>query len=126
MDTAELDLFQLVLVAVALEWVPLVLKAEEAFQVSEAADGEKAPLAVMVDTGEGSLLVSAAVAVAVEGVHPALIAVAVAEETLQALGAVGDAEQEGTVVSVDQRGWGKNLEAGGHEEKVKVADLAVA
>lgn len=124
MDTAELDLFQLVLVAAALEWVPLVLKAEEASQVSEAADGEKAPLAVMVDAGEGSLQVFVAVAVAVEGVHPALIAVDVVEETLQALGAVGDAEQEGTVVSVDQRGWGKNLEAGG--EKVKVADLAVA
>lgn len=57
-DTAELDFLHLALVAVALEWVPLVLKAEGAFQVSEAA--------------------------AVVGVNQVLTVVVVAEVTLQA------------------------------------------
>lgn len=78
-DTAELDLLHLALVAVALEWVPLVLKAEGAFQVSEAVDKERDPLVVMVSAGMGSLQVS--VAAAVVGV---LTVVVVAEVTLQA------------------------------------------
>ena len=78
-DTAELDFLHLALVAVALEWVPLVLKAEGAFQVSEAVDKERDPLVVMVSAGMGSLQVS--VAAAVVGV---LTVVVVAEVTLQA------------------------------------------
>ena len=77
--TAELDFLHLALVAVALEWVPLVLKAEGAFQVSEAVDKERDPLVVMVSAGMGSLQVS--VAAAVVGV---LTVVVVAEVTLQA------------------------------------------
>ena len=81
-DTAELDLLHLALVAVALEWVPLVLKAEGAFQVSEAVDKERDPLVVMVSAGMGSLHVS--VAAAVVGVNQVLTVVVVAEVTLQA------------------------------------------
>lgn len=80
-DTAELDFLHLALVAVALEWVPLVLKAEGAFQVSEAVDKERDPLVVMVSAGMGSLQVSAA---AVVGVNQVLTVVVVAEVTLQA------------------------------------------
>ena len=81
-DTAELDFLHLALVAVALEWVPLVLKAEGAFQVSEAVDKERDPLVVMVSAGMGSLQVS--VAAAVVGVNQVLTVVVVAEVTLQA------------------------------------------
>ena len=81
-DTAELDFLHLALVAVALEWVPLVLKAEGAFQVSEAVDKERDPLVVMVSAGMGSLHVS--VAAAVVGVNQVLTVVVVAEVTLQA------------------------------------------
>lgn len=81
-DTDELDLLHLLLVAVALESVPLVLKAVGAFQVSEAVHREKDPLAAMVFAGMGSLQVS--VAAAVVGVNLALTVVVVAEETLQA------------------------------------------
>ena len=81
-DTAELDFLHLALVAVALEWVPLVLKAEGAFQVSEAVDKERDPLVVMVSAGMGSLQVS--VAAAVVGVNQVLTVVVVAEITLQA------------------------------------------
>lgn len=59
--------------------MPLVLKAEGAFQVSEAVDKERDPLVVMVSAGMGSLQVS--VAAAVVGV---LTVVVVAEVTLQA------------------------------------------
>ena len=83
-DTAELDFLHLALVAVALEWVPLVLKAEGAFQVSEAVDKERDPLVVMVSAGMGSLQVSVAAAVVVVGVNQVLTVVVVAEVTLQA------------------------------------------
>lgn len=82
-DTAELDFLHLALVAVALEWVPLVLKAEGAFQVSEAVDKERDPLVVIVSAGMGSLQVSVAAAVVV-GVNQVLTVVVVAEVTLQA------------------------------------------
>ena len=82
-DSAELDFLHLTLVAVALEWVPLVLKAEGAFQVSEAVDKERDPLVVMVSAGMGSLQVSVAAAVVV-GVNQVLTVVVVAEVTLQA------------------------------------------
>lgn len=59
--------------------MPLVLKAEGAFQVSEAVDKERDPLVVMASAGMGSLQVS--VAAAVVGV---LTVVVVAEVTLQA------------------------------------------
>lgn len=81
-DTAELDFLHLALVAVALEWVPLVLKAEGAFQVSEAVDKERDPLVVMASAGMGSLHVS--VAAADVGVNQVLTVVVVAEITLQA------------------------------------------
>ena len=83
-DTAELDFLHLALLAVALEWVPLVLKAEGAFQVSEAVDKERDPLVVMVSAGMGSLQVSVAAAVVVVGVNQVLTVVVVAEVTLQA------------------------------------------